>query len=113
MNIDEQVTLLMQSTEYGDDQLKQAMADELRERLIEAKKEADESIINKVTKLLLESPNSSSRLCSAWLLGEIDKEGISLEALKHAAKVDEDRWVRENSRYAISEIESRLRQKNR
>jgi tyrosyl-tRNA synthetase len=39
MNIDEQVTLLMQSTEYGDDQLKQAMANELRERLIEAENE--------------------------------------------------------------------------
>ncbi len=31
--IDEQVNLLMQGTEYGDDQLRQAMADELRERL--------------------------------------------------------------------------------
>jgi tyrosyl-tRNA synthetase len=39
MNIDEQVALLMQSTEYGDEQLKQAMANELRERLIEAEKE--------------------------------------------------------------------------
>jgi tyrosyl-tRNA synthetase len=39
MSIDEQVTLLMQGTEYGDEQLKQAMANELRERLIEAKKE--------------------------------------------------------------------------
>jgi len=36
MNIDEQVALLMQGTEYGDEQLKQAMANELRERLIEA-----------------------------------------------------------------------------
>ena len=39
MNIDEQVALLMQGTEYGDEQLKQAMADELRQRLIEAEKE--------------------------------------------------------------------------
>jgi tyrosyl-tRNA synthetase len=39
MNIDEQVALLMQSTEYGDEQLKQAMTNELRERLIEAEKE--------------------------------------------------------------------------
>ncbi len=39
MTIDEQVTLLMRSTEYGDDQLKQAMSNELRERLIEADKE--------------------------------------------------------------------------
>jgi len=39
MNIDEQVEYLMQGTEYGDDELKKAMADELRQRLIEAKKE--------------------------------------------------------------------------
>ena len=39
MNIDEQVALLMQGTEYGDDDLKQAMANELRERLIEAERE--------------------------------------------------------------------------
>jgi len=36
--IDEQVALLMQGTAYGDEQLKQAMADELRERLLEAEK---------------------------------------------------------------------------
>jgi tyrosyl-tRNA synthetase len=36
MSIDEQVALLMQGTEYGDEQLKQAMARELKERLIEA-----------------------------------------------------------------------------
>jgi len=36
MTIDEQVALLMQGTEYGDEALKQAMADELRQRLIEA-----------------------------------------------------------------------------
>jgi tyrosyl-tRNA synthetase len=40
MNIDEQVALLMQGTEYGDEQLKQAMANELRERLIEAERES-------------------------------------------------------------------------
>jgi tyrosyl-tRNA synthetase len=39
MNIDEQVAYLMQGTEYGDDALKQAMAGELKQRLIEAKKE--------------------------------------------------------------------------
>jgi tyrosyl-tRNA synthetase len=39
MNIDEQVELLMQGTEYGDEELKKAMAKELRERLIEAQKE--------------------------------------------------------------------------
>jgi tyrosyl-tRNA synthetase len=39
MNIDDQVALLMQGTEYGDEQLKQAMAKELRERLLEAEKE--------------------------------------------------------------------------
>ncbi|HEY68994.1 MAG TPA: tyrosine--tRNA ligase [Anaerolineae bacterium] len=33
LNIDEQVDLLMQGTEYGDERLKQAMTDELRERL--------------------------------------------------------------------------------
>ena len=39
MTIDEQVEYLMQGTEYGDDSLKQAMAEELRERLYEAQKE--------------------------------------------------------------------------
>jgi tyrosyl-tRNA synthetase len=39
MNIDEQVELLMQGTEYGDEELKQAMQKELRERLVEAQKE--------------------------------------------------------------------------
>jgi len=37
--IDEQVQLLMQGTEYGDDELKRAMATELRQRLVEAKGE--------------------------------------------------------------------------
>jgi len=36
MNIDEQVELLMQGTEYGDEELKKAMMKELRERLVEA-----------------------------------------------------------------------------
>jgi tyrosyl-tRNA synthetase len=39
MSIDEQVQYLMRGTEYGDDDLKQAMAAELRQRLIEAEKE--------------------------------------------------------------------------
>jgi tyrosyl-tRNA synthetase len=39
MTIDEQVEYLMQGTEYGDDELKKAMSDELRQRLIEAEKE--------------------------------------------------------------------------
>ncbi len=39
MNIDEQVQYLMQGTEYGDDNLQTAMANELRERLILAEKE--------------------------------------------------------------------------
>jgi len=39
MSIDEQVTLLMQGTEYGEEQMKQAMTRELKERLIEAEKE--------------------------------------------------------------------------
>jgi len=39
MNIDEQVALLMQGTEYGDEELKQNMTDELRQRLLEAQKE--------------------------------------------------------------------------
>jgi tyrosyl-tRNA synthetase len=39
MNIDEQVELLMHGTEYGDEELKKAMAKELRERLLEAQKE--------------------------------------------------------------------------
>ncbi len=38
MSIDEQVALLMQGTDYGDEQVKQAMARELKERLIEAEK---------------------------------------------------------------------------
>ena len=39
MTIDEQVEYLMQGTEYGDDELKKAMAEELRQRLVEAGKE--------------------------------------------------------------------------
>jgi tyrosyl-tRNA synthetase len=38
MSIDEQVALLMQGTEYGDEQLKEAMQRELKERLIESEK---------------------------------------------------------------------------
>jgi tyrosyl-tRNA synthetase len=40
MNIDEQVAYLMQGTEYGDENLKQTMASELRERLLEAQRES-------------------------------------------------------------------------
>lgn len=39
MTIDQQVSFLMQGTEYGDEELKQAMTNELRQRLIEAGKE--------------------------------------------------------------------------
>jgi tyrosyl-tRNA synthetase len=39
MNIDDQVELLMQGTEYGDEQLKKTMAGELRQRLMDAEKE--------------------------------------------------------------------------
>lgn len=39
MSIEEQVAYLMQGTEYGDAELKQAMADELRQRLVEAERE--------------------------------------------------------------------------
>ena len=39
MNIEQQVELLMQGTEYGDEQLKKAMTSELRQRLIEAQNE--------------------------------------------------------------------------
>jgi tyrosyl-tRNA synthetase len=39
MNIDEQVEYLMQGTEYGDEELKRAMADELRQRLLEVEAE--------------------------------------------------------------------------
>jgi tyrosyl-tRNA synthetase len=39
MNIDEQVELLMQGTDYGDEELKKAMTNELRERLLIAQKE--------------------------------------------------------------------------
>jgi tyrosyl-tRNA synthetase len=39
MSIDEQVEYLMQGTEYGDEDLKEAMKNELRQRLIEAKQE--------------------------------------------------------------------------
>lgn len=39
MNIEEQVELLMQGTEYGDEDLKKAMTAELRERLLMAEKE--------------------------------------------------------------------------
>ena len=37
MNIEEQVALLMQGTEYGDEQIKQAMSAELRERVLEGR----------------------------------------------------------------------------
>ncbi|MBE9473951.1 MAG: tyrosine--tRNA ligase [Chloroflexi bacterium] len=39
MNIEEQVLYLMRGTEYGDEDLKKSMADELRQRLIEAEAE--------------------------------------------------------------------------
>jgi len=39
MNIEEQVEYLMQGTEYGDDELRNAMAGELHQRLREAEKE--------------------------------------------------------------------------
>jgi len=39
MNIDDQVELLMQGTEYGDEALKNAMATELRQRLLDSQKE--------------------------------------------------------------------------
>jgi tyrosyl-tRNA synthetase len=39
MDINEQVDLLMQGTEYGDENTRQVMAGELRQRLIEAKQE--------------------------------------------------------------------------
>lgn len=39
MTIDEQVDYLMQGADYGDEKLKQAMAAELKERLLEAEKE--------------------------------------------------------------------------
>jgi tyrosyl-tRNA synthetase len=39
MNIDDQVELLMQGTEYGDEHLKQTMASELRQRLVDAEKD--------------------------------------------------------------------------
>ena len=39
MNIDDQVELLMQGTEYGDEALKKAMATELRERLLDSQKD--------------------------------------------------------------------------
>ena len=39
MNIEEQVELLMQGTEYGDEELAKAMTNELRQRLMDAQKE--------------------------------------------------------------------------
>jgi tyrosyl-tRNA synthetase len=39
MNLDDQVSYLMKGTDYGDETLKQAMAEELRERLVEAERE--------------------------------------------------------------------------
>jgi len=39
MNVDEQVEYLMQGTEYGDENLRQTMAAELRERLVQVEKE--------------------------------------------------------------------------
>lgn len=40
MTIDEQVTYLMQGADYGDEQVKKAMAGELKDRLLEAQKES-------------------------------------------------------------------------
>lgn len=40
MNIDEQVELLMLGTEYGDEEIKKAMTNELRQRLIDAQEES-------------------------------------------------------------------------
>src|SRR4030065_1677124 len=40
MSIDEQVEYLMQGTEYGDEAVKLAMKNELRQRLLEAQQEA-------------------------------------------------------------------------
>ena len=39
MNIEEQVELLMQGTEYGDEELKKAMTNELRQRLLEVQRD--------------------------------------------------------------------------
>ncbi len=39
MNIEQQVELLMLGTEYGDEELKKAMANELRQRLLDAEKD--------------------------------------------------------------------------
>jgi tyrosyl-tRNA synthetase len=39
VNIEEQVELLMQGTEYGDEELKKAMTNELRQRLLDAQEE--------------------------------------------------------------------------
>jgi tyrosyl-tRNA synthetase len=39
MDLDEQVAILMKGTEYGDENLRQSMADELRSRLLEAQAE--------------------------------------------------------------------------
>ena len=39
MNIEEQIELLMQGTEYGDEELKKAMTNELRQRLLDAQRE--------------------------------------------------------------------------
>jgi tyrosyl-tRNA synthetase len=39
MNIEDQVELLMQGTEYGDEELKKAMTHELRQRLLDAERE--------------------------------------------------------------------------
>ncbi len=40
MNIDEQVELLMQGTDYGDEDIKKSMTAELRQRLLDSQKEA-------------------------------------------------------------------------
>jgi tyrosyl-tRNA synthetase len=40
MNIDEQVELLMQGTDYGDEEIKKSMTTELHQRLLDAQKEA-------------------------------------------------------------------------
>ena len=81
MKIDEQVELLMQGTEYGDEALKQAMATELRERLLDL-----------VRRLLAPSTGGTqlrrrSRPAATRPFGQGQPRGQSAEDLRHGPSV--------------------------
>ena len=63
MTIDEQVQYLMQGAEYGDDQVKAAMAGELKERLLEAEKQGR---MSSTTARLRQAPPNVTPALKRW-----------------------------------------------